>query len=63
MRTQPWTCKISVAVVTYLTFTTQLSFTTRGVNMAAPLITWTKEDQLTMIRHLQAENVNVRGIR
>lgn len=35
----------SIVIVTYLTLTIQLSFTTSGINMAVPLTTCTKEEQ------------------
>jgi hypothetical protein len=52
MRTQPQAWNILIVTVTYLTFTIQLSFTTSGVNMAAPLATCTKEKQRVTIQFL-----------
>jgi hypothetical protein len=52
MRTQQPT-----VLVTYLTFTVQLSFTTNGVSMAAPLASCTEEKQGVVIRFLWTEGV------
>lgn len=52
MRTQ-----LPPVVVTYLTFTVQLSLTTSGVNMAVPLASLTEEKQGVLVIFLCTEGV------
>jgi hypothetical protein len=49
MHMQPQAQNFPVVIVTYLTFTIQLSFITSGINIATPFTTYIKEQQHAII--------------